>query len=1028
MHITFDPMQNQTSSKAAEQTKRQTGKSEPVSNHYAVMMDAFGAGNATNGIFSYEKEKSLQDVKDQAAAMNGRDYKNYMSVMSHTMSEEDFKELTKDGVHPGKTEVSDAVNIMDHIKANMAEAGVVIDGFNGSADMDIDKLTEITKDAGYARAIANAFAKQDVPLTQENVKQTMEAVEQALSITGMTDEMKQYLLSNDLPVTVDQVYRAMYSSGNMGSLQGGYFADDTTGYFGKMPQELDENALKEQVIQMLHKADMPADEKNMRKAFWMLEKGILLTGQNMEKLMQMDDLKLPLQSQEVLSKIAGAIREGKTAFDASLTEEGIYEKAQRIYDQVQSISEEGIRMAIAEGKTIDIRSLSSMQKQIALSSYPNGTTTKDSVMAGEQAVGTIGENMKNQTMQDRFVHERRMLEEVRLRMTVSANILLLKSNYAIDTKPLADVVDALKVAEQRQVDYGLTLPQKEQTELYQETMSKRNDLFDMPAGAISKVMSVADEITLRRLHEQGSLLKSAYEKAGESYEALMTKPRADLGDRIKNAFGNIDALLSEKSLELSEENRRAVRILAYNQMEITPDNVEKVAQADQKIRDLLLQMSPANTLQMIRDGVNPLDQSIDQLRAYFDAMEQEPQRQAEKFSHFLYQLEQSRDITPEQRKSYIGIFRLIRQIEKQDGKAIGRLVADNRELSFANLLSAVRTGQRKPIDVSIDDSYGMLSDLEKKGVSIADQINSYFDFLKEHEDDSAWTAENYREWKQQLETTTDYVEMLLEGKQLITPDHLSAMRELSQNRGQVYRASREKLARAEKNADTGAGERTKETDTASAFDEMLGKVLESFTSKERAKESIGEMTYQISSSLHDTMIDETSQYLDVRAITAIHKQLSLVRHLAEEEIYEIPAVIDDELTSVSVKLLHDKHQISPHARITIELTDKRQIMASFMQEEDQIKGYIGCNDESLHEELLKKEDEFLRAILSETEKTADISIIKGDVLSQVEQNRKPMAGKQGLLQNQNQAEQNQGGYGNADALYKTVREFLRMLA
>ena len=47
----------------------------------------------------------------------------------------------------------------------------------------------------------------------------------------------------------------------------------------------------------------------------------------------------------------------------------------------------------------------------------------------------------------------------------------------------------------------------------------------------------------------------------------------------------------------------------------------------------------------------------------------------ERFSEYLWKLEQSQGISPEERESFIGIYRLIHQIEKTDGAAIGALVS-----------------------------------------------------------------------------------------------------------------------------------------------------------------------------------------------------------------------------------------------------------------------------------------------------------------------------------------------------------------
>ena len=42
---------------------------------------------------------------------------------------------------------------------------------------------------------------------------------------------------------------------------------------------------------------------------------------------------------------------------------------------------------------------------------------------------------------------------------------------------------------------------------------------------------------------------------------LMTAPRTDLGDSIQKAFRNVDDILNDLDMELTDDNRRAVRFL-----------------------------------------------------------------------------------------------------------------------------------------------------------------------------------------------------------------------------------------------------------------------------------------------------------------------------------------------------------------------------------------------------------------------------------------------------------------------------------
>ena len=68
----------------------------------------------------------------------------------------------------------------------------------------------------------------------------------------------------------------------------------------------------------------------------------------------------------------------------------------------------------------------------------------------------------------------------------------------------------------------------------------------------------------------------------------------------------------------------------------------------------------------------------------------------------------------------------MRQIEKTDGAAIGALVNTQAELHFSNLLSAVRSGKYKSMDVKVSDDLGQVVERVRKGESISEQISKAF--------------------------------------------------------------------------------------------------------------------------------------------------------------------------------------------------------------------------------------------------------------------------------------------------------------
>ena len=91
----------------------------------------------------------------------------------------------------------------------------------------------------------------------------------------------------------------------------------------------------------------------------------------------------------------------------------------------------------------------------------------------------------------------------------------------------------------------------------------------------------------------------------------------------------------------------------------------------------------------------------------------------------VWKLEQNHAISEEERSSYIGIYRLIAQVEKTDGAAIGSLYHQGAEITMRNLLSAVRTSKKGSMDYSVSDNFDGVS-AKASGTKIDEQIAAGF--------------------------------------------------------------------------------------------------------------------------------------------------------------------------------------------------------------------------------------------------------------------------------------------------------------
>ena len=138
-----------------------------------------------------------------------------------------------------------------------------------------------------------------------------------------------------------------------------------------------------------------------------------------------------------------------------------------------------------------------------------------------------------------------------------------------------------------------------------------------------------------------------------------------------------------------------MRILGYNQIEITQESVAEMKAADEQVQRVFRNLTPATVTEMIRRGIDPLDMDFSTLNATAEQIKKETGANDERgFGEFLWKLERTEGISQEERASYIGTYRLIHQVEQSDGAAVGALVNQGADITMRNLMMAVRSERR----------------------------------------------------------------------------------------------------------------------------------------------------------------------------------------------------------------------------------------------------------------------------------------------------------------------------------------------
>lgn len=643
-----------------------------------------------------DKKRSAQDIMDAADAKNVKSDRDLMVVMRSTMTEEDFNKALEDGFDFKDMTPEEAVTILDRIKVDVALGGSEIKGFTDTVDEAT--LKEITGSEALTSELKAAFEGEDLPLTKDNAQEVMETLDRASQITSLPEGAIRYMTENDMDTTVNDLYLASHSTNGLNRTGGQFYAPEGSGYYVEKAQNTDLERITPQVKEVVASAGYDAEDEAVReKAFQMIEEGMPLTKETFAKVMTLNDLQLPLNEETVIDAAAHAIAEGKPAADAQVAT-----NAPSFNEQIAAMSEEELTAL----KTLE-------ETRFLMISEANR-----SLMTAELDVTVV-------EIRDKIV----MIEEAIAQIKEQIATLEGRANKEILNGLQQELIpDALR--EDRITSFFL-----QKQALYTETLQRINIVETAPAAIVGELADELFGASLEFVSDKALDARHRWERAGATYEALMTAPRADLGDSIKKAFRNVDDILADMNREPSEENRRAIRILGYNRMEMTEENLEKVRAADARLTALMERLRPAAVLNMIREGKNPLEMTLEEMEDYLTAQEVTDEYSDEKYAKFLYKLEHNNAITEAERESFIGIYRLFHTLKRTDDAAIGMLLNTGTEMTVKNLLTATRTNAKTAggIDVRADASFaGVDGTLKTKDIAV--QIQTAFTFYKAQAD------------------------------------------------------------------------------------------------------------------------------------------------------------------------------------------------------------------------------------------------------------------------------------------------------
>ncbi|MGN0336478.1 MAG: DUF6240 domain-containing protein [Lachnospiraceae bacterium] len=904
-----------------------------------------------------EQNTAFSEIKNCAAAKDAVQMKNEMIVGANTSTPESGRALEEDGFSLPDTDIHTVVTETDKIQMQLAKAGKDTSYFSG--ELSAEQIEQIAGSAALAA-------------------QYESAIQQANAIQPLSEGALKYMLDNELEPTIGNIYRAQYNG--------------TYAYVEQPDSELDQTQITEQIEKVIAAAGMELSEQNIYACKWLAANDISVTTEHLSSLRSLQELQLPVDQENLFHAMQTAVSEEKTPADAYLVDSAsLIARAEDAAGVLAQTTDRELAYLIEQGQELTIANLREAHHLI-----------ESRAVNGEESWAGADEETLKAAFSDKglaLLEARRMLEETRLVMTTEANYGLLKRGMEIEIKPLVQLVEELKTQEQ---DYYRQLLEADGSEAtpdqiacFKQAIETAEQLRFMPAAALGSRMF---DGTTAGLYEAGTQLQAKMEAAGEAYETLMTAPRADMGDSIQKAFRNVDDILQEIGMEATASNARAVRILAYNQMEINEQSVLEMKLADRQVQEAFNSLKPAVVREMIREGINPLQMQLSELNEQAEQIRTQIGGSDEmtKFSEYLWKLEQNHEISAQERDSYIGIYRLIHQVETGDGAAIGALVQQGAPLTMGNLLSAVRSGKKSGMDYKVDDRFGGV-DGSFRGSSITDQINAAYqtqcvkavqqiaqepeqfaDLLsnenwkemtpeqlmeqlqqpKDQAMDEAYNRELWQELNRAAAAQTEVYEMLETYQMPATVNNVLAMQQMMANPNDALRRFfklTERIENEDKKADLMA-------EIAQIKEEILHKLGENIQAPEelaRAQETLAEVAEHCG----QTVMYEGMTRLDIRQLQMMTTQLHLGASMAREERYQIPILTSDGAVGVNVRIVRGSEK-KGSVRLTMESATYGKVAAELHAEEKGIRGYL-ASDSRAGADRLRQEQPRVEELLTE---------------------------------------------------------------
>lgn len=907
---------------------------EKVINKISQPMNSTDVKKTMNGI-----SEGISSIEEQLKS-DAQAAKANLKALFNKLSGAEAEKLDEEGFDINDIDDEELVTVVDRIKIMLAAYNENYQAFAGAFDMPDSEALEESQGGNLAAKVAVRLGEGYMPATKDNVTDVISTMEMADDIAGrmpLSDEAKAFLIGNEMKPSIENIYMANHST-----INNGYQAGLTNDQWEQ---------IKPQAGKIIEEAGIKDTRKAYEDARWLITNELPVTGENLIYKDWLDHLEYGYDEKEVMDMAVDSMTGGQRAAQTSLTEQDKeWKKAARAIWIVNNASYENVSGVVSENRKLTINEL-----------------------ADELEKGRYKEIPEEKVKEDRASIQTsyRVLCEARVLMTASSTVSIINKGIDIYSEELSKLVDLLHEEETKYITAQLTGKDADnvsEADLMQ--VSNVNEallgLKFMPCAAIGRITAGESQRTITGVYSVSFSMQRQYEQAGQSYETMSTKVRSDMGDSVKAAMSNSgSSILNNLGIEVNEINLRAVRILAYNGMEMTQENINRVRETDSMLNNLMDNMTPQVTYQMIQDGINPMDTDIETLNQYINE-NYNIQDETVKYSEFLYKLEKTEGISEEERKQFIGIYKMFHLLKKDGGKAVGALINQDARISMGNLMMAVDSRKKYGMDVTLDTDDGMAEEAvnvpfyqnlfstlsksitpaalkkasEENGTINDISPEKMLELFEEYRELDKETREKY--YSDMVEEAGTYQNVEENVMRLLTDNSIPVTFYNIMSAGELM----------------GGGKLFKELRGLKdeKLDDAVSGILDSMEDKdtmEEACEKLQESIRNVGTQVMES--SNTDDYLDIKTLRNLGRTVNLMSNLSRKQQYFIPFETEDGMGSIHLKVIRTEENTGK-MEMKFASGELGSVYAEFYVGNEEANGYIVSDKKEAVEKISQTVD------------------------------------------------------------------------